>query len=60
VFVHPDASVTTTEYVPADKLDAVDPVCPSDQTYVNGGLPVKFVTYIAPVFPAAQFELLTT
>ena len=28
-----------------------------DQTYVNGGLPVKPVTYIVPVFPAAQFEL---
>ena len=45
------------EYVPLVNPLILVVIAPVDQTYVNGGLPVKPVTYIAPVFPEAQFEL---
>ena len=48
------------EYVPSANPPILVVIAPVDQAYVNGGLPVKPVTYIVPVFPEAQFELLTT
>ena len=60
VLEHPVASVMVNEYAPSANPLILVVIAPVDQTYVNGGLPVKPVTYIEPVFPAAQFELLTT
>ena len=57
VLEHPVASVIVNEYVPSVNPLILVVIAPVDQTYVNGGLPVKPVTYIVPVFPAAQFEL---
>ena len=47
---HPLWSVVDTEYVPADKSEAVAPEPPDgDHLYVNGGVPPVTVTVAEPV-----------
>ena len=41
-------SVTSTEYVLAERPVIVSPVCPLDQRYVYGATPVSPVTWRAP------------
>ena len=48
-FTHPLLSVTVTEALPAVILFIICVVCPFDQLYVYGGVPVKLVTSANPL-----------
>ena len=54
VLLHPLSSITVSEYVPADKLSTVVPVCPLTlllQFNVNGGIPLVMYAVIVPSEP---------